>query len=620
VVVGEPAKREAAQHPRRTIASAKRLMGRSMADAAGDLPMLSYKVVEGPGRTARIELPAGDGAARVVSPQEVSAHVLAALKRRAEALLSAEVGRRVEVRKAVVTVPAYFDDAQRQATRDAARLAGLEAVRLVAEPTAAALAYGLGVRAASTLTRPDEAGGVPSGPGPTVTGADAGKLVVVYDLGGGTFDVSVLRIAPAGLGAEAFMVLATAGDTRLGGDDMDHAVVRWCAERLDALAPGSGTALLEDPGARRELLAGAERAKVLLSTSDSAIIEPPGGLPTLTLTRGDFEKLIEPLVERTLAACRRAVRDAQRAGAGLSLGPGAADNSGADRQAPAAVILVGGATRVPLVRARVARFFGVTPYTAIDPDCAVALGAAVQAGVLSGAEAGALLLDVIPLSLGIETAGGAMAKIVMRNSPVPAEAHEMFSTGVDGQTSVKLNILQGEREMAADCRSLGEFHLRGVPAMPAGIPQLRVTFRVDANAILSVSAVELRTGVRLDVQVVPNHGLTREEVERIELESFASAREDMRRHRVADLVANSTLDLGWIQRQLARHALALAPAQREAIELAAARLRGFVQEAGGPAGGGPDPDAFHAAKEALDRASIPLHEAAITSTLRASNQ
>ena len=625
VVVGRVAKDQAPQHPRTTVASAKRLMGRSVTDAAADIPMLSYAVVAGAGQTARIALPPdGSGApAREVSPQEVAAHVLAALRQRAELALGAQVDALtgphtpVVVRKAVITVPAYFDDAQRQATRDAARLAGLDPVRLIAEPTAAALAYGLGLRAAPNAGHHSANSAAATG-APTAS-ADAGKLIAVFDLGGGTFDVSILRITPTGLASDAFQVLATSGDTRLGGDDMDFAIVRWAADQLDAHAPGSGAALLADAGAKRALLAEAERAKVALTTAPTtevfaapASAAPPGGTPspqahpqpsTFTLTRQGFEALIAPLVERTIAACRRALRDAQRGGMGPDERPGA-------------VILVGGATRVPLVRRRVAEFFGLEPYTAIDPDCAVALGAAVQGAVMTGAEGGALLLDVIPLSLGLETVGGAMAKVVMRNSPVPAEAHEMFSTSVDGQTSIKLNILQGEREMAADCRSLGEFHLRGVPAMPAGIPQLRVTFRVDANAILSVAAHELRTGVRLDVQVVPNHGLTRAEVERIERESFAHARDDMRRHRVADLIANTTLDLGWIDRQMARHANALDTSQRTTIEQAAAAVRAMLTQAKAD-GTSVDPDDFQQAKETLDRASMRLHEVSITRTLRA---
>ncbi|HYD02543.1 MAG TPA: Hsp70 family protein, partial [Phycisphaerales bacterium] len=419
VVVGADARSDNPAHAGRVIASVKRLMGRSLADAGTDLPFLPFEVVGGEGNTARARLPDG----RTVTPQEVSAHILAALRKQASDSLGATIER------AVITVPAYFDDAQRQATRDAARLAGLDAVRLVAEPTAAALAYGLGTR--------------PRAP----------QNVVVYDLGGGTFDVSVLRITPgeggAGrLGADAFEVLATHGDTHLGGDDLDHAVVTWIVQRVLAEAPAAAP---PDTALMGRLKALAERAKVTLSDAEATTIDaaPAFGLdlPPLTLTRSELEALIAPLVERTVDSCRRALRDAQRQMAGEPVDT---------------VILVGGATRTPLVRRRVGELFGLAPYTAIDPDQAVALGAAVQAAVLAtGGEAGtnALLLDVVPLSLGIETANGAFAKIVMRNAPIPAAGHEMFSTQVDNQTAVKLHVLQGEREMAADCRSLGEFHL-----------------------------------------------------------------------------------------------------------------------------------------------------------------
>ncbi len=582
VVVGAPAQSSAPAHAGRTVASVKRLMGRSLADAGPDLPFLPFDVVAGEGDTARVRLPGEHG--RTVTPQEVSAHILRALKDRASSALG------VPIEKAVITVPAYFDDAQRQATRDAARLAGIEAVRLVAEPTAAALAYGLGTRPRGT------------------------QNIVVYDLGGGTFDVSVLRITPgegvAGSGklaADAFEVLATHGDTRLGGDDFDHAVVAWIIEQALAANPK-----LPPPDAQSigRLKALAERAKVELSTTETTGIDVGaalGGvwstLPSFTLARADLDRLIEPLVERTITSCRRALRDANRQMNG---------------EAISAVILVGGATRTPLVRERVGRAFGLTPYTAIDPDQAVALGAAVQASIIGGGAgpAQALLLDVVPLSLGIETANGAFAKIIVRNAPIPAAGHEMFSTQVDGQTSIKLHVLQGEREMAADCRSLGEFHLRGIPPMPAGIPQLRVDFSVDANGLLTVSALERRSGKRLSVQIVPHHGLSSDEVERIERESFANARSDMSRHRIADLLANSRLDLLWINRQLNKSGGLVSAPQRAAIEQSAAALQSFVDRSAAEGGGAAvDPDAFHAAKEALDRASIPLHEASIRQSL-----
>lgn len=614
--IGHAAREQAVLHPLATISSVKRLMGRSLADAAADLAYLSFKVVEGPNRTARVELPAQSRAEKppvphIVSPQEVSALILRELRDQASIALG------VECTRAVVTVPAYFDDAQRQATRDAGRLAGLEVVRIVNEPTAAALAYGIGLRAGNAATT---------------------QTVVVYDLGGGTFDVSILRLTPgdATNSTDFFQVLATAGDTHLGGDDFDHALValftREISEQFFA-----GQVLDLPPATRQALVQFAEQAKIRLSDQPEARVRidvGDGRAYERTITRAEFESLITPLVDRSIDCCRRALRDARRHMEDDPIG---------------AVVLVGGATRTPLVRAKVEEFFKLKPYTALNPDEVVALGAAVQAMVLgasstAGPPANALadqsskevtsgpaprathlLLDVVPLSLGLETVGGAMAKLIMRNSTVPTRAHEMFSTSVDGQTSIKLNVLQGEREMAPDCRSLGEFHLRGIPPMPAGIPQLRVEFFVDANGILSVSAVERRSGKRLDVQIVPNHGLTQEEVERIERESFAHAREDMTRHRITDLVANSKLDLHWISQTIARVEAAgaatgspgntLEPAYLNDLKLKVEDLKRIATSAERD-WRSVDADAFHRAKEQLDRASIRLHEVAIAISLR----
>ena len=579
VSVGEAARRDRGAHPSETVSSAKRLMGRSASETAEFARGFSVALVEGPRGIAALRV-----GGRVITPHEVAAEILRELRSIAEADLG------VAVRRAVVTVPAYFDDAQRKATRDAARLAGLEAVRVVNEPTAAALAYGIGqsLRAERRVER-----------------------IGVYDLGGGTFDVTILDIVPGeqvGAGADCFQVLATAGDTALGGDDVDRAIAEhWIARGIsngDNNGENNGdnntnNRVLGEHD-RATLIEAAERAKIALAQADETIVHAAiaAGQRTLTLTRAELDQLCAPLVARTLDACARALRDAQ------------STTEEIDR-----VVLVGGSTRLRCVREAVARFFAKEPYTALDPDRVVALGAALQAGIVAGVRRDLLLLDVIPLSLGIETIGGTIAKLIMRNSPVPARARESFSTSKDGQTSVRIQVLQGERELAEHCRSLATFDLRGIPPMPAGIPQLEVSFVVDQNGVLSVTAIERRSGCTASIQVVPSYGLTQEEVERIERESIDHARSDMTLHRVIDLRVHSELDLKWIGEALARVRTKLDGAYVAELEAAMADVRARCQAAAS------DPrtvvaDEFHGAKLALDRLSMNLHEISIAETLR----
>lgn len=583
VVVGQEPYDRMVELPQRTINSVKRLMGRSLRDASEDMAYLGYEVVEGEHNTARVRVMT-DAGEKIISPQEISAHILRELKDHAQAQLG------IPIERAVVTVPAYFDDAQRQATRDAGRLAGLEVVRIVNEPTAAALAYGIGTRGD---TKP--------------------QTIAVYDLGGGTFDISILRLIP-GEGKDStdfFQVLSTAGDTHLGGDDVDHALVRLFTSEIASQLGFTGAQPLDsfDASTRRALVGFARGVKHKLSDEQAAAVAIDlgnGESYSRTITRDEFDTMLTPWVDRSIDACKRALRDARKA-------------SGGDEVTIDAVVLVGGSTRVPLVRQRVGDFFGVEPYTALDPDRVVALGAAMQAAIIasgaSGKASSSLLIDVIPLSLGIETAGGAMAKLIMRNTSVPARAVERFSTSVDGQVNVKIHVVQGEREMVQDTRSLGVFDLRGIPPMPAGVPKLVVEFLIDANGVLKVSAVEERSGKHAQIQIVPNHGLSREEVDRIERDSFTHARDDMTQHQIVDLITNSKLDLKWIGERFERYASLLAPDQRRELETRMSALRAMVADAQSD-WRSVDPNTFHNAKDALDRASVRLQEIGITQSLR----
>ena len=518
--IGDPAKRQAITNPKKTIASIKRFMGESFSKIKNEIKNVPYEVKKGDNDTPRVKIDD-----RLYTPQEISAMVLQKMKKTAEDYLGSEV------KEAVVTVPAYFNDAQRQATKEAGEIAGLKVSRIINEPTAAALAYGL-----------DK--------------ADKDKTIAVFDLGGGTFDISILE-----LGDGVFEVKSTNGDTHLGGDDFDQVLIDWMAEEFKS---EENMDLREDPMALQRLKEAAEKAKVELSSSTQTEINLPYLTATAsgpkhlvrTLTRAQFEKLADKLIQATITPCKQALKDA-----GLS-------NGDIDE-----VILVGGSTRIPAIQNVVKEFFGKEPSKGVNPDEVVAIGAAIQGGVLTGDVKDVLLLDVTPLSLGIETMGGVMTKLIESNTTIPTKKSEVFSTAADNQPAVDIHVLQGERPMSADNKTIGRFQLADIPPAPRGVPQIEVTFDIDANGILNVSAKDKATGKEQNIKIEASSGLSDEEIERMKQEAEANADADKKVKEEADKINAADGMIFQTEKQLKEFGEKLSDDKKKPIEEALESLK-----------------------------------------------